>query len=101
MKNIASDVAMHALRAVALPDVCRVEDLAHHLHTSASVIRSALRRGEIPGRRVGKRWLIARQALIESLAMRPDVLEGARPSSRATVPLSVVRSRRRTTPTGR
>lgn len=70
--NINSTDAFRALRSVALPDVCLVEDLADHLRASRSAIRSALRRGDLPGRRVGKRWLIARLALLESLASDAD-----------------------------
>ena len=71
MQNLTqlSDATASAFRSVALPDVCRVEDLAHHLNISLAAIRSALRRGDLPGRRVGKRWLVSRQALLDRLAI--------------------------------
>ena len=61
------EAAAKALRSVSLPDICRVEDLAHHLGVSQSAVRAALRAGRLPGRRVGRRWLIPRPALLESL----------------------------------
>ena len=59
--------ATQFLRALALPDICQVEDLASHLRQSPAAIRAALRRGQLPGRRVGKRWLISRAALLDWL----------------------------------
>lgn len=70
-QHLPSDVATRVLRSVALPDVCRVEDLAEHLQVSTAAIRRALRRGELPGRRVGRRWLISRLALVEWLSSTP------------------------------
>src|SRR5689334_7610300 len=99
LNQLSPQTAADALRAVALPDVCRVEDLAQHLSTSPAAIRRALRRGEIPGRRVGKRWLVARLALVEWLAARSETAE---PNHAPPMgPRSLGRPRRRSTPTGR
>ena len=71
----ASNISHHAavaLRAVALPDVCRVEDLAEHLDLSPATLRAALRAGVLPGRRLGRQWLISRQALLAWLAEPED-----------------------------
>lgn len=51
-----------------LPDVLVVEDLAHHLCRSPSAIRRLLRTGELPGRRIGHRWVTDRGALLRALA---------------------------------
>lgn len=56
--------AVEALRALSLPDICRVEDIAAHLKISQSAVRRLLRTGDIPGRRVGRRWLVSRLALL-------------------------------------
>lgn len=57
-----------ALRSVALPDICTVEAYASHVGLSPATVRAQLRDGRLPGRRVGRRWLIARLALIAHLA---------------------------------
>ena len=62
------EAAAKALRSVSLPDVVTVDDLACHLRLSPSAVRAALREGRIPGRRVGRRWLISRPALLASFA---------------------------------
>ena len=60
--------AAEALRSVSLPDVSTVQDLARHLRLSESTVRAHLRAGRLPGRRVGRRWFIPRQALLAFLA---------------------------------
>lgn len=80
--HVPSDTAAaQAFRSVALPDICRVEDLASHLQLAPSTIRRALREGRLPGRRLGRRWLVSRSALLEWL--RTDLPGGAsrRPSN--------------------
>lgn len=66
--HLPQGVAAQFLRAVALPDICQVEDLASHLRQSPSSIRAMLRKGQLPGRRVGRRWLVSRAALLAWLA---------------------------------
>jgi excisionase family DNA binding protein len=61
------------LRAKVLPDVLTVEDLAEHLRLSTSAVRAALRRGEIPGRRLGRRWYCDRLELLAALRPRRDL----------------------------
>lgn len=68
MGNHDLQAAASALRAIALPDICRVEDLAEHIGLSELLIRDALQRGELPGRQLGGTWLISRQALLAWLS---------------------------------
>jgi excisionase family DNA binding protein len=60
-----------SFHSVALPDICRVEDLAEHLHLTPETVRKALRAGRIPGQRLGRTWLIPRLALLAWLAGSP------------------------------
>jgi excisionase family DNA binding protein len=70
MSELPVDRALiDALRRVALPDVCRVEDLAQHLRLASPTIRRLLRSGTIPGRKLGGRWFVARLDLLTSLRL--------------------------------
>lgn len=71
----ASSPAAIVARTLGLPDVCVVEDLARFLRCSPSAVRALLRRGAIPGRKLGRRWAVNRLAFLESL--RPDPPPGA------------------------
>lgn len=71
MKPTVSADAADALRSVALPDIVTVEAYAAHTHQHPATVRAQLRAGLLPGRRVGRRWLIARLALIAHLS-RPQ-----------------------------
>ena len=51
-----------------LPQVLAVEDVAEILDLSLAAVRRLLLRGELPGRKVGKRWRILRSRLEEFLA---------------------------------
>jgi hypothetical protein len=66
-----SEAAVKATRSVLIPEILDVEDLAHWLRCSPSTARAHLRSGQIPGRRIGRRWLVARDALLLSLTTRP------------------------------
>ena len=84
---LSPEAAATALRSVSLPDVVTVRDLEDHIGLSGSTLRAHLRAGRLPGRRVGRRWLISRQALLAFLAenaveARPR-RTAARPSARA------------------
>lgn len=80
MANILTpEAAARALRAVALPDICRVEDLALPMGLTAGAVRKLLREGRLPGRRVGRRWLVARPALLEWLSVDPRPRSSWRP----------------------
>ena len=46
-----------------LPQVLGVEDVASILGLSLAAVRRLLLRGELPGRKVGKRWRILRTRL--------------------------------------
>lgn len=66
--NTLPYVPPHSLRAVSLPDIITVDGYARHVGLHPSTVRAQLRDGRLPGRRVGRRWLIARLALIAHLA---------------------------------
>ena len=67
-KNALSpEAAAAAIRAVTLPDVCRVEHLAEPFGLTPGAVRKLLRQGRLPGRRVGRRWLVSRRALLRWL----------------------------------
>jgi hypothetical protein len=59
-----------SLTSMVLPDLMWVEDLAARLRRSPSAVRDMLRRGMLPGRKVGRRWLVERGALLRAVA--PD-----------------------------
>ena len=56
------------LFTAVLPDLCLVEDLAVRLRMSESAVRTHLRSGAIPGRKIGRRWVVDREALLRTLA---------------------------------
>ncbi len=60
--------AVAATRAVLLPEVLDVEQLAVWLRCSPSAARAHLRAGRIRGRRLGHRWLVSRDAVLRALA---------------------------------
>lgn len=53
---------------IFLPDILLVEDLAPVLRMSPSGVRAALRAGRIPGKRVGRKWMVSRAALLGFIA---------------------------------
>ncbi len=57
-----------AARQILLPDVLAVEDLAPVLHLRPSAIRALIRRGAIPARKLGRRWLVTRAELLRALS---------------------------------
>lgn len=59
-----------SLTSMVLPDLMWVEDLADRLRRSPSAVRDMLRRGVLPGRKIGRRWLVERSALLRAVA--PD-----------------------------
>ncbi|MEM9194778.1 MAG: helix-turn-helix domain-containing protein [Myxococcota bacterium] len=67
-----------ATRTLSVPDVLVVEDLALHLRRSPSAVRTLLREGKLPGRKVGRRWVTLRRDLLDQLSTdRPfSVLAG-------------------------
>jgi len=56
------------LRRVVLGDLVVVEDLAHYLRMSRAGVRALLRRGAIPGAKLGRRWVVDRRALLRAVA---------------------------------
>ncbi|HET6203594.1 MAG TPA: helix-turn-helix domain-containing protein [Planctomycetota bacterium] len=66
----APDPLLEAL----LPDLLVVEDLAGRLRRSPSAVRALLRAGALPGRKVGRRWVVEREALLQALAPEREPL---------------------------
>jgi excisionase family DNA binding protein len=62
------DSLVAAARAIALPDVVSVEELARHIGLSDATVRDLIRSGAIPGKKLGRRWFVSREALIRSLS---------------------------------
>lgn len=56
------------LRLTLLPDVMVVQDLSPRLRMSDDTVRGHLRAGRLPGRKIGRRWIIERTALLEALS---------------------------------
>ena len=56
-----------AAKSVFLPDVLLVEDLADVMRVTPAAVRALIRQGTIPGRKLGKRWLISRIEFLRSL----------------------------------
>lgn len=65
--SLSPHSAVAALRALSLPDVATVEDVALHLKLSSETVRAHLRARRLPGRRIGRRWYVTRQALLSFL----------------------------------
>ena len=57
-----------AVRAIALPDVMSVEELARHLGLSPSIVSDLIREGAIPAKKIGSEWFISREALLQYLS---------------------------------
>ena len=72
MKTRLPEAALAATRAVLLPEILDVPELARWLRCSESSARRLLREGRIPGRRIGKRWLVSREALLQVLVTGRD-----------------------------
>jgi len=65
---ISSDSLVAATRAIALPDIVGIEDLAQHTGLSPATLRKLMRLGALPGRKLAGRWFVSREALLRSLA---------------------------------
>ncbi len=61
------------LDGLVLPDLLTVEVLARHLGRGPAAVRALLRRKVLPGRRIGRRWIVERRALLRALA--PDFVQ--------------------------
>jgi hypothetical protein len=57
-----------ALRAIALPDICRDVDVAQGLHLTIQEARKLIADEAIPGRWMGGRWYTTRWALMRYIA---------------------------------
>ena len=54
------------------PGVVGVEEMASLLGKSVHAVRDAARRGDIPGRKVGRRWTFVRERVIDYLAQADE-----------------------------
>ena len=52
------------------PDVLNAADVARILDVSAKTVRAMLAAGEIPARKVGQKWLVAKSRLIDYVECR-------------------------------
>ncbi len=69
------------VESIYLPDILVAEELSGILRMTPAGVRAALRAGRLPGRRVGRRWLVSRTALLAHIAAAgiraPRALEGS------------------------
>ncbi len=61
------EAAFAASQKLVLPDVLTVKRLMSTLGKSGSAVRSLLRSGRIPATKIGKTWLVEREAFLRSL----------------------------------
>lgn len=88
------EVAVKSARALWLPDLVRVPDLARALELTPRAVRAAIRRGTFgPFSKVGKQIVLRRESVLRALAERemdpsgprtlprgrPDLVEALRP----------------------
>jgi excisionase family DNA binding protein len=52
------------------PEWLTVQETAEYLHSCAETVKRLLRKGELPGIKVGRRWLVPKAQLIEYLLSR-------------------------------
>jgi hypothetical protein len=57
-----------AARQLLLPDLLTAEDLGRALHVTPNAARGLLRRGAVPGRKVGRRWFAVRAEVLRLVA---------------------------------
>ena len=81
MKTHKNEAAVNALRSLSLPDIVSAERLAHHLNVSPTTVRAHLRRGDLPGRKIGRRWFVSRRDLLGFLEARPARLRRLQPEA--------------------
>ena len=55
------------LRGVLLPDITTARDLAPFLGLSVTGLRAVFRRGDLPARKIGGRWIVSRRALLAEI----------------------------------
>lgn len=65
------EAAIAAAREIMLPDLLTVEDLAPRLKVTPGAVRRLLRTGVLPGRKVGRRWIVERRGLLLALSTSP------------------------------
>lgn len=76
MPSNSIQAAIAATRAIALPEVCLVEDIAQHLRRSPTAVRALIRSGRLPGLKVGRRWVLTREAVLAALSVQCQVPTG-------------------------
>ncbi len=55
------------LRTLLIPDLATVQDLAPFFKISVSGMRAMLRRGALPAKKVGRRWIVSRRFLLAAI----------------------------------
>lgn len=71
-------------RLNGLPEMFGVEPLHECSGLPCGTIREMLRRGTLPGKKLGRRWMMSRDAVLESL--RADSTDSPEPQARASRP---------------
>jgi len=56
-----------AAREVLLPDILLAEDLARVLRITPGAARALIRSGQVPARKIGRRWLVSRAEFLRQL----------------------------------
>ncbi len=77
------------------------EALAAKLGVDVKTVYAGLARGEIPARRVGRRWIIVEQVIDDWLASPPEPSRGARRRTSAASSADPLRSPRQAPSSGR
>jgi hypothetical protein len=58
-----------AARALHLPDILTAEALAGHLSCRPETVRRMFRSGELPGRKLGRRWFASKAEILRAIAV--------------------------------
>ena len=81
MQTFSTDsaAAVAAARTVLIPEILDFEDVAYWLRCSRAHARALMRARVIPGRHIGRRWLVTRAALLRALETpTPHIVPGGR-----------------------
>ncbi|MGQ0632494.1 MAG: helix-turn-helix domain-containing protein [Sporichthyaceae bacterium] len=65
-----------AIAVAALPEVLTREQAAWLLRLSPGRLDAAVKRGEVPARKVGRKWLFSKTALLAVFTGAPDASGG-------------------------
>jgi excisionase family DNA binding protein len=93
MEHVLPNDAKTARRPLTREDVLDIREVAELLHVPRSTIFEYARRGVIPGRKLGRRWVFLRDELDAAVRALPRA-EGAPPASQPPVSRPSPRARR-------